>query len=144
MSPFQDNFVAGDFIQISSDIQQSFLSNTNIVLSPKESAWLRSAISRAYYSAFLQLRHEFRNDPTLQSRVTPMSNAHSNIKNELINNLPAHLIYLANDFDNLRVERNHADYDLPGIYDVNPSKVRTSSISANRIISNIGLIMSNL
>ena len=144
MSQFQDNFVAGDFIQISSDIEQSFLSNTNIVINPKEAAWLRSAISRAYYSAFLQLRHEFLNDPTLQPRFIPGTNAHSIIKNELINKLPSNLQYLANDLDNLRVERNHADYDLPGIYDVNPSKVRTSSISANRIISNIGLIMSNL
>lgn len=144
MSSFNDNFSPNDFFQISSDIQDAVSQQTTISLNSKDAAWLRIAISRAYYSAFLALKEEFLKDGNLQSKIKNNGGDHGVVKDELVDNLPYQLQYLANFLEDLRDERNFADYDLPPEYEVNPSKVQTSFGMAQDILNNVQNIMRNL
>lgn len=105
-------------------------------------AWMRSAISRAYYSAYLVLR-----EAILKSRysyiISNVSDDHEAIKT-LLENLPSSLIKHYNDFKYLRKYRNHSDYDLPPIFRVNYTDVQKSYVKAEAIITNITTIMNNL
>ena len=54
----KDNFLPIDYYEISSNIENSIKSKTDIKIT-KTAPWLRASISRAYYAAFLSLRKEF-------------------------------------------------------------------------------------
>ncbi len=59
-----DNFVPEDYSDISSSMLESIKTGTDITIT-KDSPWLRVPVSRAYYSAFLSLREEFKAIPEL-------------------------------------------------------------------------------
>ncbi len=143
MSAFTDNFLPRDFLDISNEIESSVHGQQDISRNQKDPAWLRAAISRAYYSAFLTLKQEFLGNTQFQNLIHHKAEDHGVIKEKLYT-LPANLIYYANWFENLRVERNKADYDLPPRYLVNPSKVNVSNGQARNIIQNVSNIMSNI
>ena len=61
-----DDFVPNDYLLISSAIENSVKNNTHIQIQ-KDAAWLRCAVGRAYYAAFLTIRSEFEKYPHLRS-----------------------------------------------------------------------------
>ena len=77
-----DDFIPKDYCDISSSIVESIKTNTDIKII-KNSPWLRVAISRAYYSAFLSLRTEFEGVPELRSLLTNSTDEHQIIIDKL-------------------------------------------------------------
>jgi uncharacterized protein (UPF0332 family) len=72
-----------------------------------EEARLRSAISRAYYAAFLEARRFLRKRGT---RITFSSKAHDDVINTLLNDADPNYQSLGADLDLLRTLRRQADY----------------------------------
>lgn len=143
MSTFTDNFVAKDYYNLSFEIENAIANQNDISVQAKDAGWLRSALSRAYYSVFLSLREEFLNNPQLRSKITNTRYDHGIISREL-NKLPANLYPLKGFFDDLRSYRNKADYKLPPNYEVDLTKVNTANQKALRIFNNLQAIISNL
>ena len=135
-----DNFSPNDFLSISNEIVNSIDDNHDItIITSAEYAWVRSAISRAYYSAFLALRISLLDSnrwPTLQSHNI---DDHKNLGNILFR-LPPAFTPTANAFKNLRKRRNHADYDLPPTYNAILNHAKKSNLEASQIISQVPFI----
>ena len=140
---FQDNFTPADFHALSSEIETSIQNQVPIKINSHDAAWLRSAISRTYYSAYLAIREEFLNTPRLQSRINHNTGDHGSIKHEL-QRLPSNLIYLSQFFEHLRDYRNEADYDLPPNYEVEPSRVQLANHKAAKLLQELPTIIQNL
>lgn len=143
MNSFHDNFSPKDYYDISIDVENSILNQNPIAINSHDAAWLRAAISRTYYSAFLAIRNEFLKSPTLQPKITCFSRDHGIIKTEL-QRLPQNLRYLSEWFEDLRGYRNEADYDLPPKYLVEPSRVQLANQKALVILNQLPIIMQNL
>ena len=143
MSLFIDNFTPQNFLDLSSLIFNSVSLNNDIPINSRDSAWLRSAISRAYYAAFLTLREEFLQDQNLRSLIIGRTRDHQTIKTRL-QNLPIQLFYLAGFFEDLRSDRNSADYKIPPDFHVSPEKVSLSIAKAHEIITNRRNIITNI
>ena len=143
MNTFTDNFSPNDFHALSIDIENSIQNQNSVAINSHDAAWLRSAISRTYYSAFLAVREEFLNSPTLRSRINNVASDHGVIKTEL-QRLPQNLFYLSEYFEDLRDYRNKADYDLPPEYEVNLPKVQLANQKAREILQKLSIIMQNL
>jgi len=143
MSNFQDNFTPSDFHALSSEIENSIRNQIPMQINSFDAAWLRAAISRTYYSAYLAIREEFLGSVRLQTRISHRSRDHITIKNEL-QRLPTHLVYLSQFFEDLRDYRNEADYDLPPNYEVDPSRVQLANLKAAKILQELPIIMQHL
>ena len=81
-----------------------------------EEAELRSAVSRAYYSAFCLARNYWRDiqqDPTLWRNKTYDINVHEYVAEEFIYNQSKSqiMIEIGKDLTRLRIMRNKADYE---------------------------------
>ena len=81
-----------------------------------EEAELRSAVSRAYYSAFCLARNYLRDieqDPRLSRNKTYDINVHEYVAKEFIHHQPKSQtrIEIGNDLNRLRPRRNNADYE---------------------------------
>jgi len=138
-----DNFISTDYHALSSEIENSVKSNSSIKLISKESAWLRCAISRAYYSAFLTLREDIKNNPKLQNILTNSTDDHQIIIDALYR-LPASEKFYANHLHNLRKFRNHCDYDLPPKFEVSVSMTHIYNKSAQTLIKNSKNILNKI
>ena len=85
-----------------------------------EEAKLRSAVSRAYYSAFCLARNYLRDieqDPRLSHNQTDI-NVHKYVADEFIHHKSKSktMIEIGNDLNRLRPRRNKADYEEPISY----------------------------
>lgn len=140
---FNDNFVPRDFFDLSKEIENSVSQNNDISRNSKDAAWLRAAISRAYYAIFLSLKQEFISNPSLRTRINNNAGDHRRIKDEL-QNLPSNLFYLAGFFEDLRDYRNNADYDLPPTYEVDPNDANTATTKASIMLSKLSDIIQNI
>jgi uncharacterized protein (UPF0332 family) len=81
-----------------------------------EEAKLRSAVSRAYYSAFCLARNYLRDieqDPTLSRNKTYDINVHKYVADEFIHHKSKSktMREIGNDLNRLRPRRNNADYE---------------------------------
>jgi len=137
-----DDFVPKDYYDISSSVIESIKTNTDIKII-KKSPWLRAAISRAYYSAFLVLRKEFETVPELRSILTNSPEDHQIIIEKLYT-LPREMLSYANTLKNLRKNRNHCDYHLPPRFNVQIGLTEISNINAGKIISSSQYIINNI
>ena len=137
-----DDFVPKDYCDISSSIVESIRTNTDIKIT-KNAPWLRAAISRAYYSAFLSLRKEFEAVPELESILTHTKEDHQIIIDKLYT-LPVKMKKHANALKNLRKNRNHCDYHLPPEFEIEFGLTEISTINAGTLISNSQYIINNL
>lgn len=137
-----DDFIPKDYCDISSSIVESIKTDTDIVIT-KNSPWLRVAVSRAYYSAFLSLRKEFEADTELKSILTNSKDEHQIIIDKLYT-LPGRMKKHANALKNLRKNRNHCDYHLPPKFEIDFGLAEVSSISAETLILNSQYIINNL
>lgn len=126
-----DNFVPNDFLLTSKEIENS-LNSSNINKGSTEYAWIRSAISRAYYSAFLILRVSLIDNKKWSSFIKSGKDEHERLRKTLLS-LPQQFKPVANDFNNLRKRRNHADYDLPPKFNATPNHVKQSNQEAEKI-----------
>lgn len=152
MSANPDNFTPSDYYDLSFEIEKSVKTNSAINLCGKNSAWLRAAISRAYYAAFLTLRAAFQNNPNLKMYLIYETQDHQTIIDKLYTLKGTMKVY-ANNMKVLRGNRNHCDYHLspnfdntPGIptWDVTPGVAETSIKNAKKIIENAQYITSNI
>ena len=134
-----DNFSPNDFFSISKEIEDSRTNGTLIDTSSTEFGWLRSAISRAYYAAFLSLRVSLLDSNRWTVLHRPYTDPHENLRNILFN-LPPAFRPTANDFNNLRRRRNNADYDLPPRFQATLQLVEKSNKESQKIISQIQFI----
>ena len=137
-----DDFIPKDYCDISSSIVESIKTNADIKII-KNSSWLRVAISRAYYSAFLSLRTEFEGVPELRLLLTDDVDVHQIIIDKLYT-LPGEMRFYANKLKNLRKNRNHCDYDLPPEFEIGMGLAETSNMNAAMLISNSQYIINNL
>lgn len=142
MNMSKDNFLPKDYLEISQEINKAISCNTAINRNSKDSAWIRAAVSRAYYSAFLSLKYEFLNSK-FSNIITGSEQDHKIIKMKL-DTLPSTLRYVATYFGNLRFNRNHADYDLPDKFQVEIELAKISNQQAERIINALPIVMKNL
>lgn len=128
-----DDFIPENYLKISSDIENSIKSNKTIQIH-KDAAWLRCAVSRAYYSAFLSLRTEFEKHPQLNSRLEGEYSDHKIIL-QILNGLGRDKRTYANKFFNLRKNRNHCDYDLPETWSISIGIVEISNANSSFLIN---------
>ena len=103
-----------------------------------EEAKLRSAVSRAYYSAFCLARNYLRDieqDPTLSRNKTYDINVHQYVADVFIHHKAKSktMIEIGNDLNRLRPRRNKADYE-DIIFNL-PKEVITALMLAENIIS---------
>ena len=138
-----DNFVPRNFLDISKEIENLIENNVGISNVSSESAWLRAIIGRAYYAAFLTLKEEFLKNPLFSIFILDNPGDHGRIKDRL-HTLPNHLINYFNELENLRHERNNADYYTPPTYQVQRILAETANLDADDIIQNVSTIMNNL
>ena len=139
MSAFTDNFSPNDFHALSMDIENSIQNQNSVAINSRDAAWLRSAISRAYYAAFLSLRVSLIDShrwPQLEGFST---DPHKNM-GIILFNLPSAFKHTANSFKNLRKRRNHADYDIPPQFLTTLQHVETSNKEAEKIIYQVPII----
>ena len=118
------------------------LAATNSDCSGNREAKLRSAISRAYYSAFCLARNYLRDiekDPTL-FRKNRNINEHQYVANEFINhrNKNKNMVKIGENLSRLRELRNKADYE-DTMFNL-PTQARTALKLADNIIA----LLSNL
>ena len=139
---FDDDFSPNDYLDISFAIENSIKSDVPISTS-KNAAWLRCALSRAYYSAFLSIRSEFEKDPELSLLLQGEGKDHQTIITKLFTLRGGMRIHATNLF-NLRKNRNHCDYHLPPNYTINVGKVEKANKDANKLITNSQYIINNL
>ena len=133
------SFTANDFLALSKEIENAIKTKTYIKTS-NESALIRSAISRAYYAAFLSLRRSILiANPKWKPSIKKGNDDHETLKLTLFS-LPPAFLPLANKFNNLRKRRNNADYDLPPKFDANIIHAEMSNKEAENIINTISLI----
>lgn len=137
-----DDFIPKDYCDISSSIVESIKTNIDIKIT-KNAPWLRTAISRAYYSAFLSLRKEFEAVPELESILTHSPEDHQIIIDKLYT-LPRQMKIHANALKNLRKNRNHCDYHLPPEFEIRMGLTEISNINSRTLISNSQYIINNL
>ncbi len=102
-----------------------------------EEAELRSAVSRAYYSAFCLARNYLRDieqDPTLSRNKTYDINVHKYVADEFIHHKSKSktMIEIGNDLNRLRPRRNKADYE-DTIFNLQ-KEARTALMLAQNII----------
>ena len=103
-----------------------------------EEAELRSAVSRAYYSAFCLARNYLRDipqDPRLSRNQTYDINAHQYVAEKFIYNQSKSqtMIEIGKDLNRLRKMRNKADYDYT-MFNLK-REARTALMLAQNIIS---------
>ena len=103
-----------------------------------EEAKLRSAVSRAYYSAFCLARNYLRDiqqDPRLSRNKTYDINVHKYVADEFIHHKSKSktMIEIGNDLNRLRPRRNKADYE-DTIFNLQ-KEARTALMLAENIIS---------
>ena len=103
-----------------------------------EEAELRSAVSRAYYSAFCLARNYLRDiqlDPRLSWHKTYDINAHQYVAEEFIYHQSKSqiMIEIAKDLTRLRIMRNKADYE-DTMFNLK-KEARTALMLAQNIIS---------
>ena len=103
-----------------------------------EEAELRSAVSRAYYSAFCLARNYLRDiqlDPRLSWHKTYDINAHQYVAEEFIYHQSKSqiMIEIAKDLTRLRIMRNKADYE-DTMFNLK-KEARTALMLAKNIIS---------
>jgi uncharacterized protein (UPF0332 family) len=103
-----------------------------------EEAELRSAVSRAYYSAFCLARNYWRDiqqDPRLSRNKTNDINDHQYVAKEFIYNQSKSqpMIEIGKDLTRLRIMRNKADYEAT-IFNLK-REARTALMLAQNIIS---------
>lgn len=139
---FNDDFSPNDYLDISFAIENSVKSNVSIPIS-KNAAWLRCALSRAYYSAFLSIRSEFEKVPELSSLLHGDGKDHQAIITKLRTLRGGMKIHAANLF-NLRKNRVHCDYHLPPNFTINVRKVEKANKDASTLITNSQYIVNNL
>lgn len=140
---FVDNFQAEDFLTISKAIEQSVTDGTNIDRHNKDAAWLRSALSRVYFSVFLLLRDAFLKQKRFAPLIQRKPEDHTEIAKTL-DRLPNEFQHFAIFYRNLRRNRDQADYDLPPNFQVKPNIVSISNVQADEIIRNVHLIIQNI
>ena len=102
-----------------------------------EEAKLRSAVSRAYYSAFCLARNYLRDieeDPILSRNKTDI-NVHKYVADGFIHHKPKSqpMIEIGKDLTRLRKMRNNADYEDP-MFNL-PTQATTALMLAQNIIS---------
>lgn len=127
-----DGFEPRDYLDLSSSIERSIKSDTDIK-TEKHAAWMRCAVSRAYYSAFLSIRSEFEGCPELRQHIEELAKNHKDhqiIKRGLRKDMRIH----ENTMNNLRKNRNKCDYDLPPKFSVNVKMVEKANSDARDII----------
>ncbi len=107
-----DNFQPLDFLGIAHDIENAIQTGSNLTLGNIERAWMRAAISRAYYSVFLAIRDEILNSRH-RNTIAYDGTDHAMIFNILNGVLPTHLANIVNDFGTLRTLRGNSDYHMP-------------------------------
>lgn len=140
-----DNFEPKHFLDLVKEIDDAVSKNIEIkIKSNLESAWMRSAISRAYYAVFLLLREQFRASSKYNHLIQETEKDHGEIQRVLLEKLPMSMLKYANDFRSLRVSRNNADYDPPSKFQVTKGLVKKSHGQAVRIMIDISNIMNNL
>jgi len=139
---FNDDFSPNDYLTISSDIENSIKSNVSIPIQ-KNAAWLRCAISRAYYSAFLSIRSEFEKDPVLTLLLKGEGKDHQTIITTL-STLKGQMRIHATNLFNLRKNRNHCDYDLPPKFTIGMKRVEKANKDAYTLIKNSQYIINNI
>lgn len=136
-----DNFTPTDYLTLSREIDKSVEQGNDIKTTTVLYAWIRSAISRSYFSAYLSLRVSL-----LDSNKWPILQMHhldpyENVQKILETRLPGTLFgHTANNFRNLRRRRNHADYYLPGKYSADLGDVKKSNNEAKKVIDQIPFI----
>jgi len=138
-----DNFVPLNYYDISSEIEKAVKSSSHINPKIKESAWLRSAVSRAYYAAFLTLREEFKQNTKLSKLIINQTSDHQTIIDTLYT-LPKQDLHFANSLSTLRKNRNDSDYKLPPTFKVTSGVVTISNLIAKKIIQSKNKIINNI
>jgi len=135
-----DNFTPADYLTLSHEIDKSVEQGSDIKTTTVQYAWIRSAISRSYYSAYLSLRVSLLDSNRWSILQLHNVDPHENVR-KILQRLPG-LAFgpTVNAFYNLRRRRNHADYDLPGRYSANLADVKRSNLEAKIIIDQIQLI----
>jgi len=127
-----DGFKPGDYLELSSSIERSLRSDTGMRIE-KHAAWMRCAVSRAYYSAFLSIRSEFEGYPELRRHLEDLAKTgkdHQIIRKGLREGMRRH----ENTLNNLRKNRNRCDYVLPPKFSVNAKMVEKANSDAKDII----------
>jgi len=135
-----DNFSPTDYLTLSREIDKSVEQGNDIKTTTVQYAWIRSAISRSYFAAYLSLRVSL-----LDSNRWSMLQMHHLEPHEHVKRILERLPGLAfgptvNALNNLRRRRNNADYDLPGRYSANLADVKRSNQEAKKIIDQIQFI----
>ena len=137
-----DDFIPSDYLLLSLDIENSIKSNTPIQIQ-KNAAWQRCAVSRAYYSAFLSIRSEFKKDPHLQSILRKEGKDHQIVIDQLFK-LRGKMKSYANNLYNLRKNRQRCDYNLPPDFSISMAKVEKANKDAQTLITNSQYIVNNI
>jgi len=78
------------------------------LISATQESRLRSAISRAYYAAFIQARNYLRDQDGL---AIPTHNTHEYVINQFTNSSDRDRQEIGSSLKRLRIGRNQADYD---------------------------------
>jgi uncharacterized protein (UPF0332 family) len=99
---------------------------------PTQEAKLRSAVSRAYYAAFIQARNYLRD---VEGQQVPVQNAHRYVIRQFIASPDPRHRRIGWDLSRVRDMRTHADYDdaVPNL----PKMARRSIARATSIIRRI-------
>lgn len=132
------------FLDVSKEIVYSIKDDKTIKPSNENNGWLRSAMSRAYYAAFLTLREQFVSTPDYPIQITHEAEDHGKIISALKKDLPRQLKKFSNDMMNLRMNRDIADYDLHPFSKIDETLVETSNIQAEEIIKNAKTIVNSM
>ena len=125
-----DGFEPGDYLEISSSIETSLKADADIRMK-KHAAWMRCAVSRAYYSAFLSIRSKFEKDAELRKYLKESGNPHKAITDGLSADMKTH----AHIMNLLREARNWCDYDLPPKFSVCTEVVEWANKQAKWLIA---------
>ncbi|WP_449419169.1 hypothetical protein [Phormidium nigroviride] len=101
-------------------------------ISATQESRLRSAISRAYYAAFIQARNRLRDGDSLS---IPLDRTHQYVIRQFKNSPETLRQSIGKNLSRLRVNRNRADYDdiVPQL----PELTRMSLKLAAKVISNL-------
>ncbi len=125
-----DGFEFEDYLEISSSIEKSIKSDVDIRMK-KHVAWMRCAISRAYYAAFLSIRSEFERDPKLSRLLTNTGRDHKIVAKGLSGSMRKYLRPL----HNLRDARNLCDYNMTPKFSVSIRMVEQANEDAKFLIA---------
>ena len=121
------DFRPEDFLIVAELIKRTLERSDNWISSHPR-AWMRTAISRAYYAAFLTIKKKFPKEVGLGRDVHKKAA-------DLLKQFHRFLAYQR--FMSLRKIRNQADYDLPPEYVVSLKDVRIAIELAHFVIKEV-------